>query len=113
MANKWTIIPDDSGASIDENGNATFPKNRTSEPIEYTIIYNDVCSASATVIQNGVTCDDYDFSAITNVSFSYQSGETVTIAQSNAEMEQLNATCPEWISINASEIDSAQGIRIF
>lgn len=37
----WSITPTAGGASIDQEGNAYFPKNESSSSVEYTIVYVD------------------------------------------------------------------------
>ena len=51
----WSITP--STASIDQNGNATFPPNSSNDEIQYTIKYKDGdMECIKTVIQEGTGC---------------------------------------------------------
>lgn len=90
MENKWSIIPSDGGATIDENGKATFPKNTSPDDKTYIITYNDECSASATVIQNGAECEDFNFtSPSSSETLSFTSHSNVLIATTDKDFCDL------------------------
>ena len=99
MANKWSITP--TGATIDENGNATFPKNTSPNEIVYTITYDDECSASATVIQNGAECEDFNFtSPSSSETLSFTSHSNVLIATTDKDFCDLvvSGSLPDFIT---------------
>lgn len=99
---KWSISPAE-GTTIDENGNATFPENTSTQDITYTITYNgsecgEPLETHVTIKGCAADCTKYAF-VNKNANVPY-TNNTALVATSSSAEEPLRCTSKpdEWVT---------------